>query len=272
MLSSGKEISMCTRITQVSNPLELAEAHELDSIVPFQPGYNIAPFTPILAILRHPERDARIGLTLQWGLTRLSADPRYLQKRHIYARAETALSRLSFHGGVKHHRCVVPVNGYYEWRETGYGKRPYYIQAVNRKPFLIAAIWERCVSPQRALIESCALLTTKANRDVAQIHDRMPLILSDAAAAQWLDPELNDPEQLGRLLRPCPEHFLSAHPVSEAVNLLESQGPELIAPLAPEPRADVRREIPQRTSLAAALRARTRGSLAEVALAKTANG
>lgn len=256
---------MCTRITQLSNSLELAEAHELESIVPFQPGYNIAPFTPILAILRHPERNARIGLTLQWGLTRLSADPRYLQKRHIYARAETALSRLSFHSGVKNHRCLVPVNGYYEWRETGYGKRPYYVQAVNRKPFLIAAIWERCVSPQQTLIESCALLTTKANRDVAALHDRMPLILSDQAAALWLDPELNDPEQLRSLLRPCPERFLSSHPVSEAVNLLESRGPELIAPLAPEPKVEVRREMPLRTSLDAALRMRARGSLQGVA-------
>jgi putative SOS response-associated peptidase YedK len=226
---------MCTRITQYSNSLEIAEAFELQSIVPFQPAYNLGPYQPILAILQKPGAEGRFGMMLQWGLARPSSDPRYLQKRHVYARAETALSRLSFQGGVKNHRCLVPVNGYYEWRETGYGKQPHYIQAVDRRPLLIAAIWERCISPQQTIIESCALLTTRANRDVMAIHDRMPLIVQPADASLWLDPEIRDPDQLARLLRPCPDRTLNAHPVSEAINQLDCRGPELIEPLPADP-------------------------------------
>jgi putative SOS response-associated peptidase YedK len=206
---------MCGRFL-LTNPGDvLAEAFGLAETPEVLPRYNIAPSQSIDAVLREADSPRR-HTHLRWGLIAPWAKAGEQPKALINARAETLAERPSFRPAFRHRRCVVLADGFYEWKAEGRTKRPHLIRMSDGRPFGIAALWNL---PSPASSEpTCALITTSPNELVATIHDRMPVILDPAALDLWLDPAIEDPQELSRVLTPFPAAEMQAWEVGTAVN------------------------------------------------------
>ena len=171
---------------------------------------------------------ARHFVLVRWGLIPSWAkeEPQSLL---INARAETIAEKPSFRGAFRHRRCLMPADGFYEWRAMGKGpKQPYYIRRRDRHPFAMAAIWDNWMPANGSEIETCAVVTTEANATLGPIHHRMPVILDEKDWDLWLDPEAT-PKELAALMKPAPDDLLEAIPVSDAVNRVANDNPGLVA-------------------------------------------
>jgi putative SOS response-associated peptidase YedK len=194
---------------------------------PLPPRYNVAPGAQIYAVAG-TRRGRRIG-TMSWGLVPSWSEGPRSGPRPINARAETLLERPVFAEALARRRCLVPADGFYEWRELPQGaKQPYFITARDGTPLAIAGLWDRWRSPDGEGIVSVALVTTSANAVVADLHDRMPAILPPSAWEAWLGPATVDPAALQELLRPAPPELLKVRPISPRVNSVANDGPELL--------------------------------------------
>lgn len=225
---------MCGRFTLHASPSLLAELFDLPEEPYLAPRYNIAPTQPVAIVRREGQDSAREWALVQWGLIpSWSKDPSS-GARMINARAETVAERPAFRAAFRRRRCLVPADGFYEWRSMGKGKQPYYITLQDQKPFAFAGLWENWVGPDGSALESCTILTTEANELMAQLHTRMPVILDPADYALWLGEEGDTPkEQLGllmHLLRPYPSEQMTAWPVSKYVNSPSNEGADCIEP------------------------------------------
>ena len=141
----------------------------------------------------------------------------------INARAETAADKPAYRQAFRRRRCLIPADGFYEWRKLGNRKQPYSIAPADGNPFAFAGLWERWERDGQVL-ESGTILVTQANALIAALHDRMPVILDPADEARWLDPAVTDPAALRPLLVPCPPERLRLWPVSPAVNASRPRG------------------------------------------------
>ena len=179
--------------------------------LPLDRRYNIAPSQNVLAIADFGRGiEARM---LEWGLIpSWSTDG----KGFINARAETLQERPSFSESFRLRRCLIPADGFFEWKRTGREKRPYYIQALDDAPVMFAGIWDSWRNHGRT-ITSCAIITTTANELVSELHGRMPAILLRECEDSWLNPKTNRVELL-RMLSPFPASEMKMHPVSNTVN------------------------------------------------------
>ncbi len=152
-----------------------------------------------------------------WGLVPRWADDPAIGNRLINARAETAATKPSFRDAFRRRRCLIPADGFYEWKRQGGGKQPYYIRLEDDRPFAFAGLWERW-EKAGAVIESCTILTTDANELLMPLHNRMPAILDREQFDRWLDPTIEDAKVLQPLLGPYPAERMIAYPVSTVVN------------------------------------------------------
>jgi putative SOS response-associated peptidase YedK len=148
--------------------------------------------------------------------------------RMINARAETAAEKPSFRSALKARRCLVPASGFFEWAKTGTAKQPHFIRFTDARVFAFAGLWERWSGASPPL-ESCTILTTAPNELVAQLHDRMPVILPPEHHEEWLRPGPLAPERLGGLLVPHSAAGMEAYPVSGRVNRPGNDDPSCIA-------------------------------------------
>ncbi len=195
-------------------------------------SYNIAPSRDVAAVRIAPEgRPRREIALLRWGLIPSWAKDPAMGNRMINARVETAPGKPAFRSAFRRRRCLVPADGFYEWRKTGGRKQPYYVRMADGKPFAFAGIWERWEGPDGD-VSSCTLLTTDANDLLAPIHDRMPVIVSPDDYGRWLDPEAHDPAILMPLLRPYPPGNMVTFPVRTLVNSPATDDPRCIEPAA----------------------------------------
>jgi putative SOS response-associated peptidase YedK len=186
------------------------------------PRYNIAPTQGVIAVRQDASGRRQAGL-LHWGLG----------GHLINARAETVARKPAFREPFQKRRCLVPADGFYEWRRVGRARDPYLLKMRDGHTFAFASVWDRW-SSEGAPLESCAILTTAANALVAQIHDRMPVVLPRSDYALWLDPDARA-EDLHRILRPYPAEEMVAHPVSPRVNSAGVDDPECEKPVAEAP-------------------------------------
>ena len=193
-----------------------------------QPRYNIAPSQQVLAVIGAEER--RAGF-LRWGLIPSWAKEPSIGDRMINARAETLAEKPSFRRALQKRRCIVLADGFYEWKAEGKKKTPMYITLKSHEPFGFAGLWETWKSPADETIHSCTLITTTPNTLMESIHNRMPVILSREAEAQWLDPATTAPERLLPLLTPHPAEAMEAYAVSLAVNSPRNDAPVCIEPI-----------------------------------------
>jgi putative SOS response-associated peptidase YedK len=219
---------MCARISLYSTGEVLAELFHLDAVPHLAPRYNIAPTQPV-AVVR-PGLDAgRAELThLRWGLIpSWSKDPG-MGQRLLNARAETVAEKPAFRTAFARRRCLIPVNGFYEWQTSEGKKLPLHFRRCDGLPFALAGLWERWLSPEGQAVETCAVLTTDANDLISPVHDRMPVIIAPENRALWLDPSLAGGSALHALLRPAPAEGWLAVPASPRVNSPRNEGPECL--------------------------------------------
>lgn len=219
---------MCGRFTLFEPAEELAQVFGLSAAALPGPRYNIAPSQPIAAVRLCPEGSGRELAMLRWGLIPSWARDPSIGNRMINARAETAATMPAFRSAFRSRRCLVPANGFYEWKRLGGRKQPYHIRMRDGRPFAIAGLWERWQDPSGHALESCALITTGANGLLAPIHDRMPVIVPPSDYDAWLSAPEAEGDRLLSLLRPYPPWEMTADEVGPQVNNPANDFPGLI--------------------------------------------
>jgi putative SOS response-associated peptidase YedK len=222
---------MCGRFTLTVNPAELQETF-VNYTFPatFAPRFNIAPTQPILAI---PNDDRNEATFFVWGLIPMWAKDPSIGSRLINARAETLEEKPAFRGSLKHKRCLILADGFFEWRTSpgGKAKIPYFIHMNDRRPFAFAGLWDSWNSPDGSQVKTATIITTEPNDLMTLIHNRMPAILHPRDHAKWLDPSPQTPDDLKPLIKPYPAEEMSAYPVSTLVNKPENDRPDLVVPV-----------------------------------------
>jgi putative SOS response-associated peptidase YedK len=202
------------------------------------PRYNIAPTqdAPVIRERREPKGERTLQL-LRWGLIPWFADDMKGGAKLINARAESIATKASFREAFRKRRCLVPADGFYEWRSEGKVKQPYLIQRRDREPFAFAGLWERWVPksqpPEPPYIDSFTIATTQANALLKPLHDRMPVILAPEDYARWLDRGSSEAD-LKALLHPAAEDLLAYVAVSPRVNAAAPDDAGLIEPVGTE--------------------------------------
>lgn len=192
-----------------------------------RPRYNISPSQQIAVCRLSPQNGKKELAALKWGLVPFWVEDQSIGSRMINARSETAASKPSFRDAFKKRRILIPVSGFYEWKqEVEDVKQPYYIQRQDGQPFSLAGLWERWEKGTVPL-ESCTILTTEPNTLIAPLHKRMPVIIAPGNYDLWLDPS-TDHAALTALLAPYAAAELAANPVSRLVNSPANDSPELI--------------------------------------------
>jgi len=189
--------------------------------------YNIAPTQPVAAIT---ENSPRVLEMMRWGLVPFWAKDLSIGSRLLNARAETLSEKPAFRAAFARRRCLVPADGFYEWRKQGKMKQPLRIHRKDDDLFAFAGLWEEWTSPDGSPLHSCTIITVAANELMAPIHDRMPAILRPQDEAAWLS-RSTPTDELMSLLNPYPEEDIEAYPVAPIVNSVANDGPNCIEPL-----------------------------------------
>ena len=164
---------------------------------------------------------------MRWGLIPYWAKDASFGNKAINAVSETAAEKAAFREPLRKRRCLVPANGFYEWKQVGpKRKQAYHIGLPDDQLFAFAGLWDKWKEPSGKLIESVTILTTAANAIVNDIHSRMPVILQPDDYDMWLDPGVTDPARVSDLLRPFDGRWMRLYPVGSRVNKVENEGPE----------------------------------------------
>lgn len=222
---------MCGRFTLTSSPEVVADLFDLAEPPQLTPRYNIAPTqeSPVVRVLKTEGR--RELHLLRWGLIPQWARDPSIGNRMINARSESVAAKPAYRDAFRRQRCLVPGDGFFEWKRLGKRKQPHYIRMRDGQPFAFAGLWARWQGQEGEQIDSYTILTTEPNDLVRPIHDRMPVILARHNYEIWLDPKIQDVEQLKPLLRPSPSDDLIADPVDTLVNNPAFDDPRCIKPL-----------------------------------------
>ncbi|MSR32406.1 MAG: SOS response-associated peptidase [Gemmataceae bacterium] len=221
---------MCGRFALFSEPEELAAYYQAELGEKISLRYNIAPTQSAVA-LRHREGGKRALSLLHWGLVPSWAKDAAMASRLINARVETAAEKPSFRAAWKKRRCIIPASGFYEWKKTPENKQPYFISLAGGRPLSFAGLWESRAGDDGAFFESCSILTTSANADMANYHERMPVFLEPWQFDRWLDLGMQDPVKVMELIQPFPPGRLKFLPVSTHVNKPANDDAECVRPL-----------------------------------------
>lgn len=224
---------MCGRYTLSSAGDEVALLFDLPQQLSLVPRYNLAP-TQEAAVVRitAPGGPRQLDF-LRWGLIPYWAKEAAIGNKMINARAEGVAEKASFKWSFKKKRCLIPADGFYEWKKEGKSKQPYLIHRQDGKPFAFAGLWSTWRDPEQGgePLETFTILTTDPNDLLRPLHNRMPVILDKDNFDLWLDPKMEDAAKLQPLLIPHAVEGFEAFPVSRAVNSPAHDEPDCIAPL-----------------------------------------
>jgi len=220
---------MCGRYTLTSAPEAIRALFRYDEQPNFPPRHNIAPTQPI-GIVRMVEGKRQFAL-VRWGfLPSWVKDPKTFALL-INARGESVIEKPAFRAAMKRRRCLIPADGFYEWQARDKRKQPFYVRAKGGGPLAFAGLWETLVGPNGEELETAAIVTTDANRTLAPIHERMPVVVPPEAFDLWLDCDKVDAQTAAALIAPAPDDLLEAYEISTAVNRTANDGARLIEPL-----------------------------------------
>ena len=234
---------MCGRFVAATPPSVLAETFQVAEVkLPWgnsdgdpEGNFNVAPTNDVLAVAVSKEGVRQLG-SFHWGLVPSWAKDMSVGNRMINLRADTVKGKPSFRKTLSKRRCIIPVDGFYEWKDMGKGrkKQPFFIRARSGDPLALAGLWE--VWKDREVedadwVKSCTIITTDPNGLLRPIHNRMPVVLPPEVWDEWLDPANDDAASLERLLVPAPDDLLELYPVSTEVNNVKNNGPQLAMPL-----------------------------------------
>jgi putative SOS response-associated peptidase YedK len=241
---------MCGRYVIVSSPESVRALFGYDEQPNFPPRYNIAPTQPVPIVrlvgaqapgaqapgaqapgAQAPEGRRSFGL-VRWGLIPAWVkDPRGFSLL-INARGESVLDKPAFQNAMRRRRCLFPADGFYEWQRAGRDKRPFFVRPKQGAPIALAGLWETWMGPNGEELDTAAIVTTRANRTLAPLHERMPVVVPRDAFDFWLDCVRVDGETAAALIAPAPEEALEAYEVSPAVNHAGNDSADLVVPLA----------------------------------------
>jgi putative SOS response-associated peptidase YedK len=254
---------MCGRFVSASPPDEVAryfDAAPADAAL--EASYNVAPTNDVYVVLE--TGGVRTLDTMRWGLVPFWADDPKIGNRLINARSETLATKNAFRHAFKKKRCIIPADGFYEWKAVPGQKKkqPYYIHRPDGEPYAFAGLWEtwRPKPPKGAaegddadgggtdsaseVLHTCTILTGPPNERMAELHDRMPIMLPPDVWSTWLDEDNHDTDLLGQLLVPAPSELIAFHTVSTQVNNPRTKGAELAEEAAPIEEAAIEDEAP----------------------------
>ncbi len=219
---------MCGRFTLNTPAQIIEEFFKLSEVPDIKPRYNIAPSQSIATVTASLEKNQRQFQFMRWGLIPSWAKDLKIASHTINARSETVAEKPAFRSAIKHRRCLIIADGFYEWQPQGKKKQPYYFTMANSEPFAFAGLWESWESPEAENIVSCSIITTSANSTVQPVHDRMPVILPSGDWEQWLDPSVDKAQEVLPLLKPYDPAAMKANAVSTIVNSPTRDSPECI--------------------------------------------
>lgn len=229
---------MCGRSSLTKTEKELEErfgatfySEDLEQYNPL-PNFNVAP-SHIMPIITQSDKEH--FQPMRWGFIPPWAKDEKVGFKMINARVETILEKNTFKKAVENKRCLVPADGFYEWRRDGKNKQPFRIQKKDASIFCYAGLWSKWISPSGDEINSFTVITQQPNKLMEGIHDRMPVILTKEQEPLWLSEELS-PESLLKMIEPYPEDELTAFPVSSKVNSVKNNDASLIVPIDEPPR------------------------------------
>jgi putative SOS response-associated peptidase YedK len=226
---------MCGRFALRTSVPEIARLLGIEGPVPaFTPRYNIAP-TQKVPVCIAAANDERQLVPMRWGLIPHWASDARFGARTINARAETVAVKPAFRAAFRRRRCLVPADGYYEWRSAKPRKQPYFIHLRDDAAFCFAGLWETWEDTAEGRIDSFTVITTEANELSTPVHPRMPVILPTSAYDIWLDPTLHAREALEPLLQPYPSTAMALYPVSTRVHAPANDDPSCVEPLPGDP-------------------------------------
>ena len=191
----------------------------------FEPRYNVSPlqFAPVI----RENSGSRQAAMLRWGLLPSSARDPALANRLINARSESAAEKPSFRAALRSRRCLVPVDGFYEWRKSGSGKQPFLFQLASGEPMALAGLWECWKGADGEALPTFTILTISANALLATFHERMPVILPPETWGLWLNPS-RTPQQLAPMMVPYNASLMTARPVSRRLGSPRNEGAHLL--------------------------------------------
>jgi putative SOS response-associated peptidase YedK len=224
---------VCGRYVSVSSPSLLAAHFGAEEVrtEDVEANYNVTPRAevPIVAV----SRGVRVLDRVRWGLVPFWAKDLSIGDKLINARAETVATKPAYRRAFERRRCIIPADGFYEWRaeEGSKQRQPFFIRRRDGEPLAFAGVWEAWYDPNvdaPTRLRSCAIVTTIANEELAPLHHRMPVVLPAPVWGEWLDPRRNDVASAQRLCAPLPDGELVFHPVSKLVNKPDNNGPELL--------------------------------------------
>lgn len=223
---------MCGRFVQ-NSPLQIIHPIFNTDKVLFEviPNYNVAPTQKILAIINQDNENKLEKL--HWGLVPFWANDISMGSRMINARAETVSQKPGFRNAFRKRRCVIPADGFYEWKGEKGDKQPYYITVPSGKPFAFAGLWETWTdkeNDEESVYKSCTIITTAASEPLSSIHHRMPAILDPEFYEKWLNEKIQNPKNLEIILRDGLIHDMIYYPVSKLVNSVKNNDPNCIKP------------------------------------------
>ncbi len=217
---------MCGRYTITSAPEAIRALFRYPEQPNFPPRYNVAPTQPI-PIVRLIEGKRQFAL-VRWGLLpSWVKDPKAFTLL-INARGESVIDKPAFRAAMKRRRCLIPADGFYEWKSVAGRKQPYFIRLKSGAPMAFAGLWETWTGPDGEELETAAIVTTAANRTLRTIHERMPVIVPPDAFDLWLNCTDVDAQTAAALIVPAPENLLEAYEVSTAVNRVANDNARLI--------------------------------------------
>src|SRR5215472_4089996 len=227
---------MCGRYRLTAKERWLSSYFNLDpEDVAWAARWNMAPTDEVATIRQDHKASKRIFSKMRWGLIPYWAKDASISSGTINAMSETAAEKPAFREAIRRRRCLVPADGFYEWKRVVSGrKQPYSIGMADDGLFAFAGLWDRWNDPAGKVLESCTILTTEANALLKDIHDRMPVILSPDDYDSWLDPGETNPAHVADLLKPFDARLMGVYPVSSAVNSVKNDGPECALEVQPE--------------------------------------
>ena len=194
------------------------------------PRYNIAPTQNVAIVRQDPKQPTRTLSLIRWGLIPSWTKSATIGTGLINARTETAASTPSFSEALRRRRCLIPADGFYEWQRSAAGKQPYCFEIGDNEIFAFAGLWDQWRSVDGKLLQTCAILTTAANKTMEEVHDRMPVILSPDSYDLWLDPGFAKLDDLPALLKPY-NGTMRRYAVSSRVNAVANDDPACAEPV-----------------------------------------
>jgi len=232
---------MCGRYTLVKKPISIGKelirkirgpGSTSRGEIEFTQRYNIAPTQDCLVIRKESADNSLSASKIRWGLIPSWSKTGTTQSLLINARSETIADKPSFKAAYQRRRCLVPADGYYEWKRQRQVNQPYYLQLADESIFYMAGIWETWHDETGNSLDSYTILTTQANTLAAKIHERMPVMLQDERAIEWLegDPRQFATERRFEFFAPIESSLMQSRPVNPIVNNNQNDSPECLTP------------------------------------------